>query len=238
MAQTDVMAFGPHPDDIELYCAGTLIKLRDRGYSVALVDLTQGELGSGGTVEIRQKEAQEAARIMGATVRENLQLEDGNLGSTKESKDRVVRVIRSYRPRMVFLPYSSDRHPDHYNASTLVYEASFMSGLRRYRTDQEHFRPERIVYYMLWEPFEPSFVVDIGEQHDRKMQAIAAYRSQFDPSSPHAAATRLTSDDFSWFLASRMGYYGSLIGKRYGEAFLVRDTLEAEDPLELRFNSF
>ena len=233
-----IVAFGPHPDDIELFCGGTLIKMAEMGCNVILIDLTRGELSSGGTIVTREKEAEKAAGILGAVHRENLQIEDGNIGVTKENKDKIVRVVRKYRPELVLVPYPKDRHPDHYHAGTLIYDGIFHSGLRKYRTGQDHFRPPKLIYYMLWEEFPHSFVVDISDQYEKKMQAIQAYDSQFNPQSKLAAPTRLTSDKFEWQIISRMRYYGSLIGKSYGEAFLIQGTLEATVPSDLLFTSF
>jgi len=148
MPEVDVMAFGAHPDDIELGCGGTLLKLTDAGYSVVLVDMVRGELGTRGTVETRQAEAAAATRIIGAAARENLELEDGDIHISKESKRKVVKVVRKYRPREVFIPYVKDRHPDHYHAGELAYEGIFLAGLTRYETGQEIYRPPRVIYYM------------------------------------------------------------------------------------------
>jgi bacillithiol biosynthesis deacetylase BshB1 len=239
------MAFGPHPDDIELGCGGTLIKLADQGYRCALVDLTHGEMGTRGTVETRTAEAAAAARILGATVRENLGLPDGSLRSDQQSRHKVVEVIRAYRPELIFVPYYEDRHPDHYHASNLIYEAAFVAGLRRYDTGQESYRPAKVVYYMRWQEFEPSFIVDITGQYERKMEAIWAYASQFKPpdrdkmgSGNGDPETRLTTPEYHWKLEHRMAYYGSLIQSRYGEGFLIRGQLEMDHPLSARFLSF
>ena len=240
------MAFGPHPDDIELGCGGTLIKLADAGYRCALVDLTRGEMGTRGTVETRAAEAAAAARVLGATVRENLGLPDGSLRNDQGSRHRVIEVIRTYRPELIFLPYYRDRHPDHYHASELIYEAAFLAGLRRYETDRESFRPSKVVYYMRWYEFEPTFIVDITAQYDRKMEAIWAYASQFKPPDGGVVAlggdkepeTRLTTPEYHWKLEHRMAYYGSLIQSKYGEGFLARGQLEVEHPAAARFLSF
>lgn len=234
----DVIAFGAHPDDIELSCGGTLIKLVDQGYSVALVDMVRGEMGTRGTVETRQAEAEQAAKIIGAVARENLGLEDGNIHTSKETKHRVVEVVRKYRPRLVFLPYYDDRHPDHYHASELAYEGIFLAGLTRYQSDRDSYRPCKIMYYMAWYEFDPTFIVDISEQFDRKMEAIYAYGSQFKPDDNYYKQTRLTSREYNWALTHRMGYYGSLIGKKYGEGFLIRGKMQVDDPLEVKFSTF
>ena len=238
MPKVDVMAFGAHPDDIELGCGGTLIKLCDAGHSVVLVDMTRGEMGTRGAVETRQAEAAEAAKIIGAVARENLELKDGNIHTSKEAKRRVVEVVRKYRPRLVFIPYCEDRHPDHYHASELAYEGIFLAGLTRYETGRESYRPPKVVYYMGWYEFEPTFIVDISAQFERKMEAIYAYPTQFKPEDTFYKQTRLTLREYNWMLIHRMAYYGSLIGKKYGEGFLIRGKMEVESPLEVKFSTF
>jgi bacillithiol biosynthesis deacetylase BshB1 len=238
MPEVDVMAFGAHPDDIELGCGGTLIKLTDLGHTVVLVDMTQGEMSTRGTVETRKKEAAAAAAIIGATARENLELPDGGIGSSSEGKAKVAEVIRTFRPRMVFVPYGQDRHPDHVHTSQVVYEGVFLAGLSRYETEQSAYRPSRFAYYMGWYEFDPTFIVDITDQYERKMEAIYAYSTQFKPDDERYAQTRLTSPAYNWFQTHRMGSLGSQIQKRYGEGFLIRGTLEAEDPMEMSFISF
>lgn len=238
MPDVDVMAFGAHPDDIEICCGGTLIKLADAGHSVVLVDLVRGEMGTRGTIEMRQAEAAAAARIIGAVARENLELEDGYVHVDRESKRKVAEVVRKYRPRLAFVPYFEGRHPDHYQASHVAYEGIFMAGLSRFETGQEAYRPSRLIYYMTAaNSFEPGFIVDITEQFERKMEAIYSYHSQFKPDGPYQQ-TRLTSPAFRGRLAHRMGHYGSLIGKDYGEPFQIRGMLEVENPLDMRFASF
>jgi N-acetylglucosamine malate deacetylase 1 len=234
----DCMAFGPHPDDIELGCSGALIKMTRAGARVVLVDLTRGELSTRGTVEIREREAAEAARIMGATARLNLGLADGSLENTPAARLAVIRALRAWRPGLVLLPYHRDRHPDHVHASRLVYDAVFASGLPRIETGQEAWRPARLLYYLLWDEFDPSFVVDITEVHETKMGCIGAFESQFSAREERYAPTRLTSEEFARRLSATMGYYGSRIGARYGEPYLAYGTIEMASPLEARFFSF
>jgi bacillithiol biosynthesis deacetylase BshB1 len=234
----DVMAFGPHPDDVELGCGGTLIKLTDLGYSVVLVDLTEGEMSTRGTVETRRQEAAQASDLLGAVARENLGLEDGNIRNSQQARHRVVTVVRNYRPRMVLVPYYRDRHPDHYHASELLYDAVFLAGLRRLETGQESYRPEKFAYYMRWYEFDPTFIVDISNEFERKMEAIAVYASQFSAEDASFAQTRLTSPQHQWEIVHRCAYYGSLIGRQYGEGFLIRGRLEVADPLQATFSSF
>jgi len=238
MPDVDVMAFGPHPDDIELGCGGTLIKLTDAGHSVVLVDMTLGEMGTRGTVETRKAEAAAAAKIIGVVARENLELQDGNIRVNEDARRKVVQVVRKYRPRLVFIPYYEDRHPDHYHASELVYEGLFLAGLTRYDTGQKSYRPPKVVYYMRWHEFEPTFIVDITAQFERKMEVIYAYSTQFKPDDSSYKQTRLTSPQHHRELVYRMAYYGSQIGKQYGEGFLIRGKIEIENPLEVIFSSF
>lgn len=238
MADVDIVAFGAHPDDIELGCGGTLAKLADAGRSVVFVDLTRGELGTRGTTDVREQEAREAARILGAVARENLALPDGQLTLTADAKDKVAKVIRRFRPRLVFVPYFHDRHPDHVHASEIVYEGTFLAGLPSYVTGEASYRPEKILYYMVWEEFSPSFIVDISEQFERKMEAILAHASQFTLADPTYPETRLTSPATHHLIRSRMAHYGALIGKEYGEGFLIRGVMEVDDPLKLIFSSF
>lgn len=235
---TDCMAFGPHPDDVELGCSGTLIKMAKAGRSVVLVDLTRGELSTRGTVETRERESREAARIIGAAARLNLRLPDGDLANTPAARTAVIRALREHRPRLVLLPHHHDRHPDHVHASRLLYDAVFASGLSRIDTGQECYRPVGLLYYLLWDEFTPSFVVDISGEYERKMECIRAYASQFTTQDDRYAPTRLTSDEFAWRLASTMGYWGSRIGTRYGEPYLITGTLEMESPLAASFFSF
>ena len=150
----------------------------------------------------------------------------------------MAEAIRRWRPRAVFLPYWSDRHPDHANASHLAYEGIFLAGLSRYDTDQDNHRPSKLFYYMGWHEFEPTFIVDITDQAERKLEAIYAYETQFSPDATRDPQTVLTSPTTDWLLRSRMAHYGSLIRRKYGEGFLIRGRLEAHDPLELHFNSF
>jgi len=237
MNRADVMVFGAHPDDIELGCGGAVIKWTDAGRAVVVVDLTRGELGTRGSAEIRRREAAQAARILGAAARENLGLQDGHIRASEEAKTGVVEVIRRWRPDLVLLPYWKDRHPDHAWASHLVYEGAFLAGLPRFATAHPSYRPSRLIYYMGWDEFEPTFFVDISEQYERKMESIYAFGTQFRPEVSEDPPTRLTSPSTDWLIRSRMAYHGSLIGTRYAEGFLIRGRLEVDDPLKLRFAS-
>ena len=238
MPDVDIMAIGAHPDDIEIGCGGTLIKMREMGYSIALVDMVRGEMATRGTIHTRKEESTASAQLIGAVARENLELTDGDIHVSQEAKYRVARVIRQYRPKLVFLPYYDDRHPDHYNASQLAYEGIFAAGLIRFETGQENYRPSKILYYMGWYEFDPTFIVDITDQFERKMETIYAYTTQFRPDDNFYQQTRLTSREYNWGLEHRMAYYGSLIGKKYGEGFLIRGRMAVDDPLKVNFSTF
>lgn len=238
MPNVDVMAFGAHPDDIEIGCGGTLIKLSQRGRSIVLVDMVRGEMATRGTIETRRAESNAATAILGAVARENLELGDGNIHSSPDARYRVAQVVRRFRPKLVMLPYYEDRHPDHYHASQLAYEGIFAAGLVRLSTGQEPYRPARLLYYMGWYEFEPTFVVDISAQYEQKMQAIYAYTTQFRPDDNFYQQTRLTSSEYNWHLQSRMAHYGSQIGTRYGEGFLIRGRMAVDDPLDVSFSTF
>jgi bacillithiol biosynthesis deacetylase BshB1 len=236
----DIAAICAHPDDAELLAGGTLAREAARGRRIALVDLTRGEAGSRGTPEIRAAEAAEAARVLGVIHREQLTLADAQLAVTPPAKDVVIEVIRRLRPRVVILQHWEQRHPDHAAASRLVYEAAFVSGLRAYRSDLgSPFRPHKLVYALPTTEgadLTPSFVVDITGSFEVKMRAIAAFRSQFAPPPDEAPHSPLDQFRSSVELAARR--QGQRIHVTYGEAFLTREPLVAEDLLALGGPSF
>lgn len=230
----DVLAFGAHPDDVELTCAGTLIKLGRRGYRTGVVALTAGELGTRGTAEIRARESAEAARIMGVSERQTLGLPDGDLNVTPERKHLVIEVIRAFRPRIVLAPYWEDRHPDHANGGRLVLESCFFAGLKKIDTGQEAFRPNRVLFYPSRYEFRPSFIVDISDSHEQKLEAIRAYRSQFHRAGEDVRdeeTTNISRPGFLDAIVARARQYGSYIGVDFGEPFLVREPLRLDDPV-------
>ena len=230
----DVLAFGAHPDDIELTCAGTLIKLADLGYKTGVIALTRGELGTRGTPELRKQEFEAAEKIMALSVHKMLDIPDGDVAVTPDNKLKVIREIRTYRPRIVFAPYWVVRHPDHGHASHLVREAAFFSGLKQIDTGQEAFRPNKVIYYAGRFEFEPSFIVDVSECHDRKVQAIQAYKSQFhNPEKDKYGdeETNISRPEFLAAIITRAQQYGSYIGVDYGEPFLVRESMRLDDPV-------
>lgn len=232
--QLDALAFGAHPDDVELSCAGTLIKLHCRGYKTGVISLTRGELGTRGSAEIRAEEFQEAAEIMGLSTHTILDIPDGNIEAKWENKIKVICKIRAHKPKIVLAPFWEDRHPDHGHTSHLVREAAFLAGLKRIETDQEAHRPYRVIYYPCRFEFRPSFIVDITEFHDCKMKAIQAYKSQFhNPEKSHYGEeeTNVSRAEFLEAIVTRAKQYGSHIGVSYGEPFLVREPLRLDDPV-------
>jgi N-acetylglucosamine malate deacetylase 1 len=234
----DVLALGAHPDDVDLSCGGTVAKLAKQGRLVGIADLTRGELGTRGSQEIRAAEASEAARILGVTVRENLGMPDGNLETTLENRLKIVRMIRKYQPDVLLIPYPVDRHPDHEHAHVLCREAWFAAGLAKIPTEldgasQEPFRPRAYYYYMQWFEFQPSFIVDISDEFDQRMECVRAFKSQFYDPDSNERQTILSTPEFLEMLRTRMAYYGDKIGKKYGEAFYSVTALEVRDLFKL-----
>lgn len=227
--QLDILVFGAHPDDAELFAGGTLGKMAALGHSTGIVDMTRGELGTRGTPAIRKKEAAKAAQILGLKIRENLGLPDGNVLVTSSARLKVIRMLRKYQPRIVLTHYWEDKHPDHVYTSRLVAEAVHHSGLSKIRTGQERYRPPVLLYFKLPPIVIPSFVVDISDFIEQRNAAIAAYRSQlFDPAS-REPSTKLSQPDFLMHVDNIHSYYGTMIGKRKGEAFYIKETLEIGD---------
>ena len=229
----DILAFGAHPDDVELAASGTLIKAARGGSMTGLITLSRGEMGTRGTVEMRADEFEKSSRIMGLSVHEMLSLPDGRLASDQISREAVVRKIREYRPAIILLPYWEDRHPDHCAASRIVQESAFLSGLRKLDTGQEPHRPAELIYYMASWEFEPSFVVDISEHFAQKQAVLRCYASQVhNPDRGICEPGTLISSGQYWeLLTARAAHYGRLIGKAYGEPFRIRGLVEIADLL-------
>jgi bacillithiol biosynthesis deacetylase BshB1 len=221
----DLLAFGPHPDDIEIGLGGTIARHTAKGFAVGLCDLTAGELGSNGTPAIRLAEAQNAATVLGAAWRENLGWPDGGITSTAAHLVEAVDFIRRHRPRTVALPYWDDRHPDHIAASQVLTTAAFRSGLRRFETGAEPWRPEWVCYYFINDSAPASFVIDVSEYYDAKRRALAAHTSQFAPDEPGAVVTRLTASSFMQLIESRDAQFGARAGVAFAEGLVVRDPL-------------
>lgn len=231
----DALAVGAHPDDVEFSCGGTLIKLASLGYKVGVLDMARGEMGTRGTAEIRSREAEEAARVMGIAVRDNLELPDGHVWLTEESRVKMIRKIRKYRPRVIFTHFWEDPHPDHVHTCQIVREAAHLAGLAKYDAEagQERFRPAAVAHFTFPRTVAPSFVVDITAFADQKQRAACCYRSQlYDPQS-REPETNISTESFLRRLESRQRFYGSLILVEHAEAFVIREALNVEDPIEL-----
>jgi bacillithiol biosynthesis deacetylase BshB1 len=236
----DIVGFAAHPDDAELVMGGTVALQTRQGRRVALVDLTRGEMGSRGTPETRAAEAAEAARILGVAHRETLGLPDAGLAVVPDQKDAVVEAVRRLRPRVVVLQHWEQRHPDHAAASRLVYEGSFLAGLRSYRPDLgAPFRPERLVYALATVEaldVQPSFVVDVTAVWDLKMRAIRAFASQFTAGRDETVA--LPFDRFQQAVELAGRRQGQRIGVEFGEGFVTREPLSVSDVGGLQGRSF
>ncbi|MFW0860756.1 MAG: bacillithiol biosynthesis deacetylase BshB1 [Dethiobacter sp.] len=230
----DILAFGAHPDDVEIGFGGTLIKHAAKGYKCGIVDLTAGEMGSNGTPEIRRQEALRAAKIMGMQLRDCLGLPDARLKINEESKRAVIEVIRKYRPHVVVGPFHADRHPDHLRASQLVREAAHLSGLRKYPAEGEAYRPAVVAQYFLAVHGEPSFIVDISEDYEKKIDALCAHESQFGLRKEADWQTLVNDPAFIRMIISRDQFVGSLIQVLYGEGIYLEDKMILNDLMSLR----
>ncbi|OFW12288.1 MAG: bacillithiol biosynthesis deacetylase BshB1 [Acidobacteria bacterium RIFCSPLOWO2_12_FULL_67_14] len=224
-AAVDILAFGPHPDDLEIGLGGTLAKHAALGHRVALCDLTAGEMGSNGTVDERLHEAEAARAMLNAEWRENLRLPDRAIGSDPGHVRAVAEIVRRARPRVVAVPYWADRHPDHAAASHLITEGVFSAGLRRFPAAGEAWKPESVCYYFINNAAEPSFVVDVSDHYETKRRALACHASQFRPSGQGTVATRLTSPRFQQLVESRDAQFGAQAGVAFAEGFVVREPL-------------
>jgi bacillithiol biosynthesis deacetylase BshB1 len=237
----DVLAFGAHPDDIELGCGGTIAKLVKRERIVALCDLTQGELGTRGNRKIRREEAQKAAKILGVSTRRNLRIPDGNIQVNESNLLKIIVLIRELRPSLLIIPHGVERHPDHVHTSELCKEAWYYSGLEKIKTKfngqwQERHRPHHYFEFMQWMEFEPRFIVDISGTFDLKMKSVRAHASQFYNPESKESETKLSRPDFLEIIETRCRYFGSKIGVKYGEPFLTHWSLGITDPFDIIVN--
>jgi bacillithiol biosynthesis deacetylase BshB1 len=240
MKPLDVLAVVAHPDDAELICGGSLLRSKDRGERTGILDLTRGEMGSQGSAELRATEARAAGEVLGLDVRRNAGLPDAHLRNTQEARETVVQILRELRPRTVITHWIEGRHPDHRAAAELVYDASFLAGLRNYPASGDPFRPLKVIHALSFreEPTKPTFVVDISDQMERKLEAIAAYGSQFGgavqagevfPGGGRALVDQVRAH------AARVG---AMIRVEYGEAFWTRETVEAPSLGSLSVSTF
>jgi len=228
-----LLAFGSHPDDVELSAGGTLIKHKELGYTTGIIDLTRGELGTRGTAETRDKEAAASAKILRLDVRENLHLADGFFEESREALLRVVHAIRKYKPHTVLTNAISDRHPDHGAGSRLVTRACFLSGLKKIETDDlQPWRPVHVFHYIQDNFMKPEFVIDITQWHDKKMEAIAAFKTQFYDPTSQEPETPISTKEFWDILYGKDLLMGRYIGSKYGEGFLSAQPFEVKDMMK------
>ncbi len=230
----DVLAVSPHPDDVELHCGGLMIRFADLGYATGIVDMSRGEKGTRGTVDVRKREAAAAAEVLGLAGRLNLELPDARIGTGDTHRDALIGAIRRYRPEMLLVPHEVARHPDHEATSRLAREAAFLAGLEKIVTDHPAFRPRKVVFYLTHHRYReprPSFIVDISSAFDRKIEAVKAHRSQFHDPDSTEPETFISRPEFLEEVEAQSRYYGSLIGARHGEPFVVREYLSIDDPL-------
>lgn len=227
----DILAIGSHPDDVELGCSGTLIKEVKNGKQVGIIDLTQGELGTRGTVETRYQEAADAAMIMGIAVRENLKMRDGFFQNDEVHQRQLIQVIRKYRPEIVIGNILEDRHPDHGKAGWLIYDSCFLSGLKAISTqdengdEQEKWRPKMLLHYIQDRFHEPNVIVDISDVWEQRMEAVKAYKTQFAATPGDGPQTYISTPEFMEALSARARLLGKRIGVKYGEGFLSKKSI-------------
>lgn len=225
----DILAFGAHPDDVELGCGATLAKEIAAGKKVGIIDLTRGELGTRGTAETRDEESEAASRILGASIRLNMEFADGFFVNDKRHQLEIIKIIRTYQPEIVLCNAISDRHIDHGKGSQLVSDACFLSGLLKIDTKfdeddeswQKPWRPKQVYHYIQWQPIEPDFVVDVSEFMDKKLDAVMAYKTQFYDPKSKAPETPISSKNFTESITYRAKDLGRLVGVAYGEGFTV-----------------
>ncbi len=225
----DILAFGAHPDDVELSCGGTVIKAVKAGKKVGVIDLTEGELGTRGTAATRKAEAEAAKKILGLSARENLGFADGFFLNDKEHQIAIIKVLRKYQPEIVLLNAIYDRHPDHGKGATLVSDACFLSGLVKIDTQQEPWRPKFIYHYIQDREMDPSFVVDISAYIAQKMEAIKAYKTQFFDPNSEEPETYISKPGFLDAIRSRAANMGHKIGVAFGEGFVAQRTIGISD---------
>jgi len=237
----DILAFGAHPDDVELGCAATLAKEIANGKKVGIVDLTQGELGTRGTEKTRYEEAQNAAKIIGVSERLNMEFADGFFVNDKRHQLELIKIIRKYKPEIVICNAVEDRHVDHAKGSQLVCDACFLSGLLKIDTKiedddtwQEPWRPRQIYHYIQWKNLEPKLIVDVSNFMDVKMAAVMAYKTQFYDKNSKEPMTPISTKNFTDNIKNRAIDMGRLIGTAYGEGFTVDRTVAVDSLFDLK----
>ena len=224
----DVLAIAAHPDDVEQTCGGTLLRMAEAGYTTGIIDMTAGDMGTRGLPEIRVAESEAAAKILGVTHRENLHFPDARLENSMAGRMTVAHRIRVLRPKTVILPYWEGRHPDHYRAAEIGYEACFLAGLKKLDQYTEPHRPHKIIYSSIYANVTPSFVVDISRHFEKRMESLFAYRSQYG-STKDGETLFPDEPEIRERLAAIARFYGNLIGVKYGEPYAVKETMRIDD---------
>jgi N-acetylglucosamine malate deacetylase 1 len=239
MQSLDILAIAAHRDDVELTCGGTLIKAAARGQRTAIIDLTQGEMGTRGSAQLRAEEASKAAEILGVAARENLGLPDAGIENTPETRRQLAILIRKFRPRVVIAPAQRGRHPDHRIAAELIRDACFVAGLAKIDPATAPHRPLKVIHCVTYrQDFEkPTFVVDISAEFERKMQAVRCYGSQFDGAT-QAGEVYPNGEPLYDVVRYHATHYGSLIRTRYGEPFFTDETMRVDDISALEVSTF
>ena len=228
----DLLFVAAHPDDLELSCGATIARSAKDGVRVGMLELTRGEMGTRGTPQMRKREAQKAAKILGAVFREQLDFGDGNLRTGRDEEMELIEFLRQSRPRLVFAPWPDERHPDHVRTGQITTDASFYAGLRQIHTKFPPHRPQAVIYYMQNYVLAPSFVVDVTDYWKTKMNAVAAFKSQFfDPKSKEPR-TVLSEKRFLEMIEARGKHFGALIGASYGEAYLTKQPPRVDDLIQ------
>ena len=231
----DVLAIGVHPDDVELGCSGTLIKEVQRGKKAGVIDLTQGELGTRGTVESRFAESKEAAEIMGVVVRENLKMRDGFFRNDEAHQLQLITALRKYQPEIVIGNILEDRHPDHGRAGQLIYDACFLAGLKQIKTTdengkpQERWRPKQLIHFLQDRFYEPDVIVDISDVWEQRLQSIKAYKTQFHNPGSEEEETYISSPEFLESIIARARLLGKRIGVQFAEGFVSKKNIGIND---------
>jgi bacillithiol biosynthesis deacetylase BshB1 len=239
MTEVDLLAIAAHRDDVELTCGGTLIKAARQGHRTAVLDLTQGEMGTRGSPATRAAEASQAAELMGLAARENLDLPDAGITNDPATRERVARVIRRYKPRVVIAPAPTGRHPDHIVTSQLVRDACFVAGLAKLAPDVPKHRPHKVVHTLSFrqDATKPTFVVDISDEFERKLEAVRCYDSQFSGAT-QAGEVYPNGEPLYDMVRHYAAYYGALIRRRYGEPFFAAETMLVDDIVSLEVATF
>ena len=232
----DILALAAHRDDVEQTCAGTLLKMAERGHSTGILDLTKGEMGTRGAAEDRAREAAEAARILKVSWRHALDIPDGRVENTWDNRLKVARIIREQRPRVLILPYWEGRHPDHYTASILGYEAAFLSGLSKLPLEGSPHRPYKIIYASLYRDVRPTFVVDITDQFEARFASVMAYKSQFTDQQAGSGIFP-AQKEIRTRVESMARFYGMMGGVTYAEPFVQKEVGLVDDVLAIPVKS-